>query len=210
MESKCPFCGAEYDVQPSEVGKTVQCASCNTEFVVAAKPSPAIKRIVVPTHGRNPSPVRGPSPAGGNGAAVRPAAAPAQVVAAPTQPAAAPTQVVVMPPQPAAVPQTVVVPPQGGGRRFVHSDVGFMTPVLLAILQYLGYVGVAVYAGIQIFFLVQNMYTWDPKYMFNLAMIFIGVIVGCLVVRLLYESMVAIFEIVKHLREIRNRLEERA
>lgn len=91
------------------------------------------------------------------------------------------------------------------------NDVLFIAPTLCRILQYVGYVlSVVVFAGLGIKNLIEGFNHLEPLIgvLFFLACV-VSMLLSLLIVRLWYEFSIAFFEAVRHLRQIRDKMEVR-
>lgn len=91
-----------------------------------------------------------------------------------------------------------------------RGDVAFISPSIARILQYILYIVSVVIAFVQLGAGVMLISNGDAEFLKTgcilIASSLVGLLIALLLVRLFYEGVVALFEIVRHLREIRDKL----
>jgi predicted Zn finger-like uncharacterized protein len=89
-----------------------------------------------------------------------------------------------------------------------RGDVAFISPTIAKILQWLGYMACLIYGiieiGIGISCIANHKGMIGP---FMIACTLVVLPIAMLFVRLMYEGIVTLFEIVRHLREIRDKMD---
>ena len=85
-------------------------------------------------------------------------------------------------------------------KRHEFDDVEFISSTIGKLMQWIGYIGVVCYCVV---FVIACMKRED---FISVPFALLGMVFALLMIRLWYEFVVAIFEIVRHLREIRTRL----
>jgi len=89
-----------------------------------------------------------------------------------------------------------------------RGDVAFISPTIAKILQWLGYVACLICGTIQIGIGIRCIANYEGMIgTFMIACTLVVLPIAMLFVRLTYEGVVALFEIVRHLREIRDKLD---